>query len=51
VTSLAGATIRLWIATAAVIVLVVVVWKIIDYRMRPPPPPSGEVRNEANGEK
>jgi cytochrome c-type biogenesis protein CcmH/NrfF len=51
VTSLTGATIRLWIATAAVIVLVVVVWKIIDYRMQPPPPPSGEVIGEVKGEK
>ena len=29
---------RLWIATAAVIVLVIAVWKFIDSRMQPPPP-------------
>ena len=29
---------RLWLATAAVIILVIAVWKFIDYRMRPPPP-------------
>jgi len=35
--------IRLWLATIAVIVLVIAVWKVIDYRMRPPPPP-GEAK-------
>jgi hypothetical protein len=29
---------RLWLATAAVIILVVAVWKFIDFRMQPPPP-------------
>jgi hypothetical protein len=29
---------RLWIATAAVIILVIAVWKFIDFRMQPPPP-------------
>jgi hypothetical protein len=33
---------RLWIATAAVIILVIAVWKFIDFRMQPPPPP-GEI--------
>jgi hypothetical protein len=37
---------RLWIATVAVIILVVVVWKIIDFGMEPPPPPAGEVRSD-----
>jgi hypothetical protein len=32
-------TTRLWIATAAVILVLVAVWKFIDYRMQPPPPP------------
>jgi hypothetical protein len=32
-------TIRFWIATAVVILVVIAVWKFIDYRMRPPPPP------------
>jgi hypothetical protein len=31
---------RAWLATVAVIVLVLLVWKLIDYRMQPPPPPS-----------
>jgi hypothetical protein len=31
---------RHWIATIAVILIVIAVWKIIDYRMRPPPPPN-----------
>jgi hypothetical protein len=30
---------RSWLATAAVILLVLVVWKLVDYRMQPPPPP------------
>jgi hypothetical protein len=31
---------RHWIATFAVILVVIAVWKFIDYRMRPPPPPN-----------
>jgi hypothetical protein len=30
---------RLWIATLVVVLVVVGVWKFIDWRMRPPPPP------------
>jgi hypothetical protein len=30
---------RIWIATALVIVVVVAVWKFIDWRTQPPPPP------------
>jgi hypothetical protein len=33
-------SIRLWIATVAVILVVIAVWKFIDYRMQPPPPPN-----------
>ncbi len=33
-------SIRLWIATVAIIFVVVAVWKFIDYRMQPPPPPN-----------
>jgi hypothetical protein len=33
---------RFWIATLLTILLVIAVWKIIDYRMRPPPPPAAE---------
>jgi hypothetical protein len=33
------ARIRVIIATLLVIATVVIVWKVIDYRMRPPPPP------------
>jgi hypothetical protein len=29
---------RLWFATIATILLLIAVWKFIDYRMRPPPP-------------
>jgi hypothetical protein len=36
----AVSTLRVWLATAAVIVVVVVVWKVVDYRMRPPAPPA-----------
>jgi len=43
VTGQTEAKIRLWIATVGVIVLIVAVWKFIDYRMRPPPPP-GEAK-------
>jgi hypothetical protein len=31
---------RRWIATIVVIVLVIAVWKFIDWRMQPPPPPN-----------
>jgi hypothetical protein len=30
---------RRWIAAFAVLLLIVLVWKIIDWRMQPPPPP------------
>ncbi|HEV3148571.1 MAG TPA: hypothetical protein VGZ24_07960 [Chthoniobacterales bacterium] len=36
-------TTRFWIATAVVILVVIAVWKFIDYRMRPPPPPPHNV--------
>jgi hypothetical protein len=29
---------RRWIAALVVVLLVVLVWKIIDWRMQPPPP-------------
>jgi hypothetical protein len=32
--------IRYWIATAIVILVVIAVWKFIDYRTQPPPPPN-----------
>jgi hypothetical protein len=32
--------VRSWLATAAVILLILLVWKFIDYRMQAPPPPS-----------
>jgi len=35
-----GGTLRFWIATALVILVVLAVWKFIDYRMQPPPPPN-----------
>jgi hypothetical protein len=31
---------RRWMAALAVILLVLAVWKFIDYRMQPPPPPA-----------
>jgi hypothetical protein len=31
-------TMRFWIATVAVVILVIAVWKFIDFRMQPPPP-------------
>jgi hypothetical protein len=39
VTGKKDATIRLWVATLIVILVVVAAWKIIDYRTQPPPPP------------
>jgi hypothetical protein len=33
-------SLRYWIATIGVILIVIAVWKFIDYRMRPPPPPN-----------
>jgi hypothetical protein len=38
---------RLWLATAAVIILVVAVWKFIDFRMQPPPPLKAPLTLEA----
>ncbi|HYR23663.1 MAG TPA: hypothetical protein VEP30_12155 [Chthoniobacterales bacterium] len=35
-----GGPFRFWIATALVALLVIAVWKFIDYRMGPPPPPN-----------
>ncbi len=32
--------VRAWMATLGVIVAIVVVWTIIDYRNQPPPPPN-----------
>ncbi|HEY6206354.1 MAG TPA: hypothetical protein VIW21_09340 [Chthoniobacterales bacterium] len=31
---------QFWIATIAVILAVIAVWKYIDYRTQPPPPPN-----------
>ncbi|HEV3393265.1 MAG TPA: hypothetical protein VG103_07125 [Chthoniobacterales bacterium] len=33
-------TLRHWIATFVVILVVLAVWKFIDWRMQPPPPPN-----------
>jgi hypothetical protein len=33
-------TLRHWIATFVVILAVLAVWKFIDWRMQPPPPPN-----------
>jgi len=30
---------RYWIATIVVVLVVIAVWKFIDYRTQPPPPP------------
>jgi ABC-type nitrate/sulfonate/bicarbonate transport system permease component len=30
---------RLWLATVTVVIVVIAVWKFIDYRTQPPPPP------------
>jgi hypothetical protein len=38
---------RLWLATVAVIILFVAVWKFIDFRMQPPPPPKAPLTLEA----
>ncbi len=32
--------VRMIVATIVVILTVAIVWKIIDYRMQPPPPPN-----------
>jgi hypothetical protein len=32
--------IRRWVATIVVILVVLAVWKFIDYRTQPPPPPN-----------
>jgi hypothetical protein len=32
-------SIRAWVATAVVVLVVIAVWKFIDWRMQPPPPP------------
>jgi hypothetical protein len=37
------AAFRRWIAAFVVLVLVLLVWEIIDWRMRPPPPPTPAV--------
>jgi len=34
---------RLWLATVTVVIVVIAVWKFIDYRMQPPPPPPHKV--------
>jgi len=36
----AGGPLRFWVATIAVVLIVIAVWKFIDYRMQPPPPPN-----------
>jgi hypothetical protein len=35
--------IRRWVAAIVVLLLVLAVWKVIDWRMRPPPPPTPSV--------
>ena len=35
----APSAVRMSMATAVVIVTLLVVWKVIDYRSQPPPPP------------
>jgi hypothetical protein len=40
VTSQGRAKLQLWIATVAVILVVIAVWKFVDYRTQPPPPPN-----------
>jgi hypothetical protein len=37
---MSGRAWRLWIATGIVILIVLAVWKFIDYRTQPPPPPN-----------
>jgi hypothetical protein len=32
--------IRIWIATALVVLVVIALWRFIDYRTQPPPPPN-----------
>ena len=32
--------VRYWISTLVVVLVVIVVWKFVDYRMQPPPPPN-----------
>ena len=40
--------VRFWIVTAIVILVVVAVWKFIDLRTQPPPPPAAQ---KVNGDK
>jgi hypothetical protein len=35
-----GSTTRVWIAVAVVLLVVIAVWKFVDYRTQPPPPPN-----------
>lgn len=37
---------RALLATIIVIVVVICVWKFIDYRMQPPPPPAENVTSD-----
>jgi len=32
--------VRYWIATVVVVLVVLAVWKFVDYRTQPPPPPN-----------
>jgi hypothetical protein len=34
---------RRWVAGLVVLLVVLAVWKVIDWRMRPPPPPTPSV--------
>jgi hypothetical protein len=42
--SLAPTRARLILATIIVILTVAAVWKFIDYRMQPPPPPDRQIQ-------
>jgi hypothetical protein len=42
-----GEMIRRWFATIVVILVVIAVWKFIDYRTQPPPPPNPVVPAKA----
>ena len=40
---------RLFVAALVVMLTVLVVWKVIDYRSQPPPPQSQPMREPASG--
>ena len=39
----APSAVRRWIAAFVLALLIVVIWRIIDWRMQPPPPPTPAV--------